>query len=107
MSRYNIYPRDPANADLELCVGYDQPLSTLFAHVIKPGPPEDLEIEDEYILMVGNRLNEIKSVDELAHLVSRWSDIPSDIKRRLISDMAKPYERSALQNWMIKEGLVY
>lgn len=106
MLRYNLSPRNPEDSDLDICIGWDAPLSTFFAHVIRTGSSDDLEIED-VLLMVGNRLNEVQSVEDLANLLSAYTDIPYSIKNQLILDMAKPYERSPFQDWMIEKGLVF
>lgn len=103
MSRYNLSARDDAR--LSVVVGYDNPLETYFAHVILPGPEDNLEIEDENILIVGNRIGEIKSVEDLAKIISGFADIPYNIKKRLIEDQAQPYELSPLQIKMREWGL--
>lgn len=92
---------------MDVCVGWDDPLETFFAHVIRPGPEDDLEIEDENILLVGNQIGEIRSVDDLANIISKWADIPYYIKKSLLEDQAQPYELSPLQIKMRSWGLTY
>jgi hypothetical protein len=112
LSRYNLNARTDGN--LEVVVGWDASLSTFFAHVLYPGREYDPtlnvdeeEFEDKFVLMVGNRLGEISSVDELAKILSPYTDIPYNVRKQLNIDSVQPYQRSAFQTWMIEKGLIY
>ena len=88
MSRYEIPARDP---NLRVVVGWDNPLKTFFAQVIRPAPIYDDENDDEdedesMLLWVGTEPCAVVTVDDLATHLAPFADLASDIVNQLRAD---------------------
>ncbi len=88
MSRYEIPARDP---NLHVFVGWDNPLKTFFAQVIRPAPIYDDEHDDEneddtMVLWVGTEPCAVVTVEDLAKHLTPFADIASDIVAQLRAD---------------------
>jgi hypothetical protein len=101
MSRYNITPRsDPT---LEITAGWDAPLSTFFANVIRPVPddvPFDSDQEDEILLCVGCKPYEYTSPAKIASAISEYADLGDEVIFKMLQDSVQPYKPSAIQQWV-------
>ena len=80
MSRYSIPAQDPR---LQVVVGWDNPLVTLFAQVFDPSIEED---EEACLLWIGTAPEAIPTVAALQAQLVGWATIPADIMDRLLHD---------------------
>jgi hypothetical protein len=101
MSRYHITPH--TDNSLEVVVGWDAPLSTYFANVIKPVPPNtplDSELDDTIVLVLGTRPDQYLMIEDLQKDLKGYAKIPPDIADAMRRDSAEPYELSPIQEWV-------
>lgn len=103
MSRHAI----PAiNPKYSIVVGYDNPMRTLFANVrdeeIEALIDNDPEaVDDPIIFSLGQRYDEIKTVEELKGLIASYAVIQPEILDQLQSDLeaGASHIQSPLQRW--------
>jgi hypothetical protein len=93
MSRYAI-----AHPTLEIAVGWDNPLGTLFAFVADPMLPE----EDEVLMWVGtgSRNDIIADVSAIIAHLSPYASLPDDIAQSLQLDMGDATDPTPLQRYI-------
>ena len=82
MSRHTIRGIDPK---LEVVVGYDRPMRTLFGQVFNNAATLD---EEEVIAQTGLRFDEVQTVDALAAFLAPHAVIPPRVKAVLEDEMA-------------------
>ena len=87
MSSYRI-----PHETLEITVGWDNPMQSLFSQVI-----ERFSFDDDLLLWVGSHHDEIATVAELQSRLADYTVIPADIVAKLQADMANAKPRTALQ----------
>lgn len=105
MSRYAIRPH--TDASLSVVVGFDHPLSTFFANVIRPAAEDDPSYaEDEIVMMIGCFTAEVTTVDKLADIIRCYAYIPNEVREAMERDAQQPYELSPLQVKLRSWGLV-
>jgi hypothetical protein len=93
MSRYSI----PAqNLRLQVIVGWDNPLVTLFAQVFDPSIEEDAAA---CLLWIGTAPEAIPTVAALQAQLAGWAAIPPDIVDRLTRDQHAATPPTPLQQW--------
>lgn len=73
MSRYTI---ECAKEGIEIVVGWDPPLRSLFAQVSDRTINDD---EADPMLL----WEDFRSTDELARAISPWAELPTDVRERL------------------------
>ena len=83
MSRYRLQHPDQT---LEIAVGFDPPLNTFFAQVIKHGPADDLTVEDETIVWVGTSRNEVSDSAILSTVFAPYLELSAPDIERLEQD---------------------
>jgi hypothetical protein len=93
MSRYSIPAQDPR---LQVVVGWDNPLVTLFAQVFDPSIEEDAEA---CLLWIGTAPEAIPTVAALQAQLVGWATIPADIVDRLLHDQHAATPPTPLQRW--------
>ena len=96
MSRYHIAAQDPR---LTVIVGWDNPLSTLFAQVFDPAIEDDEEAE---ILWIGTMPQEIRTVAALQAQLVGWATIPDAIVACLTRDQQAATPPTPLQQWLLQ-----
>lgn len=82
MSRHSLTPRD--DDGLDVVVGWDAPLLTFFAQVLRP--PENNLDDDAVLLWVGGDPGEICTPEDLAPLLAPWAELPADVVAQLHKD---------------------
>lgn len=83
MSRYNIPTRDPG---LSAAVGWDNPLQSFFAQVLRP---ETAAADDDNVLLwVGTAPREVVTVEDLARHLAPFADLAPQIAEHLRADRA-------------------
>ena len=93
MSRYSIPAQDPR---LQVVVGWDNPLVTLFAQVFDPSIEED---EEACLLWIGTAPEAIPTVAALQAQLVGWATIPPAIVDRLVRDQQAATPPTPLQHW--------
>jgi hypothetical protein len=83
MSRYDIPTRDPG---LSAAVGWDNPLQTFFAQVMRPETAD--EDDDNMLLWVGAEPREVITVDDLSRHLAPFADLAPEVTDRLRADRA-------------------
>lgn len=83
MSRYDIPTRDPG---LSAVVGWDNPLQSYFAQVMRPEVADDAD--DPILLWVGAAPREVVSVEDLARHLSPFADLAPEVAEQLRADRA-------------------
>jgi hypothetical protein len=96
MSRYSIPAQE---LGLTAIVGWDNPLSTLFAHVFDPAIEDGTEA---CLLWIGTAPQEIPTVAALQAQLAGWATIPADIADRLTRDQQAATPPTALQRWALQ-----
>lgn len=73
----------PAKADtgLEIFVGWDRPLETYFATVLRPG-----DEDDETVVWTGTRIGEITDSARIVAAIEAYAEVPADLCSRLEAD---------------------
>src|SRR5215831_16579880 len=94
MSRSSIPAQDPR---LQVVVGWDNPLVTLFAQVFDPSIEED---EEACLLWIGTAPEAIPTVAALQAQLVGWATIPADIVDRLLHDQHAATPPTPLQRWV-------
>jgi hypothetical protein len=84
MSRHSIPARDPS---LSIVVGWDNPLVTFFAQVVRAEDPDRAE-DDLIILWVGTEPREVITVEDLARHLAPYAELPVDVADQLRRDRA-------------------
>lgn len=102
MSRY-IIDRDYFNRNLdslpenlEVVVGWDEPLRTFFA-IVEDFSREETDEQDTVLLWLGTTYDEIKDISELQRLLAPYATVPDDIVRQCQQDSGQPFNPSPLQ----------
>jgi hypothetical protein len=83
MSRYEIPIRD---SGLSAVVGWDNPLQSFFAQVLKPEITD--EDEDNVLLWVGTEPREVITVEDLARHLAPFGDLAPQMAEQLRADRA-------------------
>ncbi|HEX3984483.1 MAG TPA: hypothetical protein VHX12_12370 [Acidisoma sp.] len=83
MSRYDIPTRDPG---LSAVVGWDNPLQSYFAQVLRPETADDGD--DNVILWVGAAPREVITVEDLARHLAPFVDLAPQVAEQLRADRA-------------------
>lgn len=92
MSRYAI-----AHPTLEIAVGWDNPMGTLFAFVADPALPE----EDEVVMWIGNCFHDkITSVQTIREALKPYAKLPDDIAKRIQIEMDESTGPTPLQQYI-------
>jgi hypothetical protein len=81
---------------LQVVVGWDNPLVTLFAQVFDPSIAED---EDACLLWIGTAPEAIPTVAALQAQLVGWATIPADMVDRLLHDQHAATPPTPLQRW--------
>jgi hypothetical protein len=94
MSRYNI-----DHPTLDIVVGWDNPLQTLFCQVIDPS----LDEEEETILWrgTGHPDPEIRTVHQLNLILSPYAQVPDDVAEKLCAEMKAAATPTPLQQLVV------
>lgn len=88
MSRHDIPTRDPG---LSAVVGWDNPLQSYFAQVLRPetaGDNNDNDNDDNVILWVGAAPREVITVEDLARHLAPFADLSPQVAEQLCVDRA-------------------
>jgi hypothetical protein len=83
MSRYDIPTRDPR---LSAAVGWDNPLQSYFAQVLRPETADD--DDDNVLLWVGAAPREVITVEDLARHLAPFADLAPQVAEQLRADRA-------------------
>ncbi len=83
MSRYDIPTRDPG---LSAVVGWDNPLQSYFAQVLRPETADD--DDDNVVLWVGAAPREVVTVENLARYLAPFADLAPQVAEQLCADRA-------------------
>jgi hypothetical protein len=83
MSRYDIPTRDPG---LSAVVGWDNPLQSYFAQVLRPETADDGD--DNVVLWVGAAPREVITVEDLARHLAPFVDLAPQVAEQLRADRA-------------------
>ena len=83
MSRYDIPTRDPS---LSAVVGWDNPLQSYFAQVLRLETADD--DEDNVLLWVGAAPREVVTVEDLARHLAPFAALAPQIAEQLRADRA-------------------
>ena len=95
MSRYRIHT---LNSDRhETFVGWDNPLQTYFAQVYDLSASDE---DDSISFWVGEKPQEVTSVDVLEEKVRPFAVIPQEIKEKLLRDYQERTQPTPLQRMM-------
>lgn len=99
MSRYTV-----DHPTLDITVGWDNPLQTLFCTVLTSTQHtnEDEDDEETMLLCGGTGLpgDTIRTITELANRLSPYAQIPGDIANRLQADMNSANTPTPLQRFV-------
>jgi hypothetical protein len=85
MSRHTIPAKNP---DHEIDVGWDQPMNTYFAQVLKNVIDQEGD-DDVVILWIGGDFDECQSVEALAHRLEPYATLDYEMARTLRMDRAE------------------
>ena len=85
MSRRSLVPNDAQPAGTSIAVGWDRPLQTFFAQVLRT----DDHGEDDVIIWVGTALKELITATAAVAAVAPYADIPTDLAAQLETDRLK------------------
>lgn len=93
MSRHDVTGKDPA---LEIIVGWDNPLQTFFAQVLRPACDDE---DDSVLVWVGTAWQKCPSPDDLVTKLAAYADLSEEQLSRLRLDRAEAAQTrpSALQ----------
>lgn len=93
MSRHEVAGKDPA---LEIVVGWDNPLQTFFAQVLRPGPDDE---DGRVLLWLGTAWQECPTPDAMVAAVGAFAEVGEELLSRLRLDRAEATQErpSALQ----------
>jgi hypothetical protein len=93
MSRYTI-----KHPTLEIAVGWDNPLGTLFAFVADPAKDDP----DDIVMWVGtgSRNDIITNVQDIRDKLKRYTELPDDIAQSLQLDMGNSTDPTPLQRYI-------
>lgn len=100
MSRYSIEPHAALRQRIprvQVVVGFDPPLQTLFCHVYNPDLPMD---QNDCIVCLGTRPQEYTSVDVLQVAMASYAVMPPDIRAVLEAEYARRTVPTPLQQEM-------
>jgi hypothetical protein len=92
MSRYTLPSYD---AHLVVTVGWDNPLQTFFAQVIRPATSVD--DEDRCVFWVGTEPQELPTVAQLCTHLDPYGAIPGALQDQLTRDQARSLPPTVLQ----------
>lgn len=93
MSRYTM-----VHDDLELAVGWDQPLGTYFAQVFRADTPDDADDDDGLVAWCGYGQGEIRNLDALTEWCEQHGFVIADsLRQRLVDDRNEPWQPGPLQ----------
>lgn len=85
MSRRSLVPNDAQPAGTVIAVGWDRPLRTFFAQVLRI----DDDGEDDVIVWVGTACEELTTAAAAVAVVAPYADIPTDLAAQLETDRLK------------------
>ena len=86
MSRHSV-PLKPGTNATEAVVGWDRPLGTFYAQVLRKNEDDDDETEE--LLWEGAELGQLKTPDEALRLLEPFCDIPAGLSATLQIDRLK------------------
>lgn len=95
MSRYQIETQP-----FTVIVGWDNPLQTLFAQVWDPKLKDDDDDDGGCIFWVGTHPGSIRTVSDLAQVISGYAILPRDIMSQLEQDQRRSKPPTPLQQWV-------
>ena len=90
MSRHAVRSNNPA---LEIIVGWDPPLNTFFAQVIRTDLTNDTD-EDNIVLWIGATSNEIERANSLIGPLAPYGTVPPALVETLDAERAKRHAES-------------
>jgi hypothetical protein len=83
MSRYDLPTRNPG---LSAAVGWDNPLQSFFAQVLRPETAD--EDDDNMLLWIGAAPREVITVEDLARHLAPFADLAPEMAEQLRADRA-------------------
>lgn len=101
MSRRHALPHAPG---VEVVVGWDPPLATFFAQVIRQGPAAaaDDEEDDDVLLWVGTAPGDIAEPEGLRGPLAPWAELDDATVAALRADRAAAVQPSDLQRIVLR-----
>jgi hypothetical protein len=92
MSRYVLPAHDPT---LRVTVGWDPPLQTFFAQVVRPATAP--HADDTLVAWIGTRAQEMPSLAQLCRQLAAYAAIPRAMQARLAREQRASRPPTALQ----------